>query len=98
MPKLRRSLLSALNYLAMVLGQFLATGVVLNLLTARAAKYQRVYRRIQRAGDCTTPGTSRLLTEFRVRIATDVLALLDEQIAAVVSCSMLAMNRRDLVL
>jgi hypothetical protein len=50
----------------------------------RAREYQREYRRLRRGGDrCTTPSTSRLPAEFRLKTAADVLALLDEQVAAV---------------
>lgn len=39
---------------------------------------------MRRAGDeCTTPSTTRLPAEFRLQKASDVMALLDEQIAAV---------------
>lgn len=49
-----------------------------------ARRYQREYRRTRRSGDeCTTPCTSRLPTEFRLQKAGDVLALLDEQVAAI---------------
>lgn len=47
-----------------------------------ARTYQREYRRTQRAGECTTPSTT-LPAEFRLRKASDVMTLLDEQIAAV---------------
>ena len=47
--------------------------------------YQREYRRTRRAGDsCTTPCTSPLPLEFRLRTAADVLDLLEEQVDAVV--------------
>ena len=49
----------------------------------RAKNYQREYRRMSRAGDCTTPSTSRLPTEFRLRTAQDVVELLAEQVDAV---------------
>ena len=50
----------------------------------RAREYQREYRRLRRGGDvCTTPRTTRLPAEFRLKTAADVLALLDEQVAAV---------------
>jgi len=49
-----------------------------------AREYQREYRRLRRAGDtCTTPGTTPLPAEFRLRTATDVLLLIEEQIDAV---------------
>ena len=50
----------------------------------RARQYQREYRRIRRAGDeCTTPGTSLLPLDFRLKTAGDVLALIEDQTAAV---------------
>jgi hypothetical protein len=49
----------------------------------KARDYQRDYKRLKRAGDCQTPGTTRLPAEFRLNTAADVLALLDEQVAAV---------------
>ena len=48
-----------------------------DLDTARV--YQREYRRIRRAGECTT----QLPTDFRLQTAADVLALVEEQVAAV---------------
>jgi hypothetical protein len=51
----------------------------------RGRAYQRDYRRTRRAGDeCTTPCTTRLPLEFRLRTASDVLDLLEEQVDAVV--------------
>ena len=44
---------------------------------------QRDDKRRQRAGGCQTPGQTRLPVEFRWQTAADVLALLDEQVAAV---------------
>jgi len=50
----------------------------------RARGYQREYRRTRRAGDgCTTPCTTPLPADFRLRTAADVLALIEEQVAAV---------------
>ena len=49
--------------------------------TARA--YQRDYKRLHRAGECQTPSTTQLPTEFRLRRAADVLAVVEEQIDAV---------------
>lgn len=48
-----------------------------------ARDYWREYRRMGRAGECSTPGTTRLPSEFRLRHAADVIALLEEQIDAV---------------
>ena len=54
----------------------------------RGRQYQREYRRMRRAGDdCTTPRTSPLPLEFRLRTASDVLDLLEEQVDAVVKDS-----------
>ena len=51
----------------------------------RGRAYQREYRRTRRAGDsCTTPCTTLLPLEFRLRTASDVLDLLEEQVDAVV--------------
>ena len=51
----------------------------------RARNYQREYRRTRRGGDsCTTPCTTLLPLEFRLRTASDVLDLLEEQVDAVV--------------
>ena len=51
----------------------------------RGRDYQREYRRTRRAGDsCTTPRTTPLPLEFRLRTASDVLDLLEEQVDAVV--------------
>ncbi len=48
-----------------------------------ARDYQREYRRMRRAGECTTPSTTQLPAEFRLQTAADVLALVEEQVAAV---------------
>ncbi len=51
---------------------------------SRARDYQREYRRTRRSGDrCTTPGTTQVPAAFRLKTAADVLALLEEQVAAV---------------
>ena len=50
----------------------------------RARDYQREYRRMRRCGDgCTTPSTTHIPAEFRLRRAADVLLLLEEQVDAV---------------
>src|SRR6478609_4033456 len=50
----------------------------------QARDYQREYRRLRRTGDgCTTPGTTQIPVAFRLKTAADVLALLEEQVAAV---------------
>jgi hypothetical protein len=50
-----------------------------------ARDYQREYRRTRRSGDsCTTPCTTRLPLEFRLRTVAEVLDLLEEQVDAVV--------------
>ena len=45
--------------------------------------YQREHKRLQRAGDCRTPGQTLVPIPFRMKTAADVLALLEEQVAAV---------------
>src|SRR5689334_17244650 len=45
----------------------------------QARDYQRDYRRLRRAGDCTTPGTAPVPTAFRLKTAQDVIDLLEEQ-------------------
>ena len=52
-----------------------------NAETAR--DYQRECRRMHRAGECTTPCTTQLPADFRLQTAADVLALVEEQVAAV---------------
>jgi hypothetical protein len=50
----------------------------------KARDYQREYRRTRRAGDaCTTPSTTPLPLPFRLKTATDVVQLLQEQVEAV---------------
>jgi hypothetical protein len=54
----------------------------------RSRNYQRDYRRIRRSeGGCTTlrttPCTTPIPVEFRLKTAADVLALLEEQVNAV---------------
>jgi hypothetical protein len=52
--------------------------------TNKARDYQRDYRRLRRGGDdCTTPCTTPIPLPFRLQTAADVLALLEEQVAAV---------------
>jgi hypothetical protein len=52
----------------------------------RARGYQREYRRSRRAGDlCTTPCTTPVPADFRLKTAADVLALLEGQVAAVLA-------------
>jgi hypothetical protein len=48
-----------------------------------AREYQREYRRMSRAGECTSVSTTRLPSEFRLRTARDVLELLEQQVVAV---------------
>ena len=46
--------------------------------------YQREYRRTRRAGDpCTTPCQTPIPVPFRLKTAADVIALIEEQVAAV---------------
>src|SRR4051794_34829112 len=52
----------------------------------QSRSYQREYRRLRRAGDeCTTPGTTLVPLAFRLQTAADVLALLEEQVDAVLA-------------
>jgi len=52
----------------------------------RARTYQREYRRTRRAGDeCTTPCTTPIPIEFRLKTATDVLLLVEQQVVEVQS-------------
>ena len=45
--------------------------------------YQRDYGRLRRAGEPQTPRQTLVPTEFRLKTAGDVVALLEEQVAAV---------------
>lgn len=46
--------------------------------------YQREYRRTRRSGDaCTTPCQTPVPAAFRLKTAADVIALIEEQVAAV---------------
>ena len=49
----------------------------------RQQAYQREYGRLRRAGETQTPGQTRVPIPFRLKTAADVLALLEEQVAAV---------------
>ena len=49
----------------------------------KARNYQRDYRRLRRAGDCTTPCTTQVPMVFRLKTAADVLRLVEEQVDAV---------------
>ncbi len=49
----------------------------------QARNYQRDYRRLRRAGECTTPGTTPVPRLFRLQTAGDVLDLLAEQVEVV---------------
>ena len=50
----------------------------------KANHYQREYRRTRRSGDCcTTPGTTPIPLPFRLKTASDVLRLIEEQVQAV---------------
>ncbi len=52
----------------------------------RGRDYQREYRRLRRAGDeCTTPVHPGVSLNFRLQTAQDVIDLLQEQVAAVLS-------------
>lgn len=49
----------------------------------RRAEYQREYQRLRRAGESQTPGQTPVPLPFRLKTASDVLALLEEQVQAV---------------
>ena len=49
----------------------------------QARAYQREYGRLRRAGSTQTPGQTLVPIPFRLKTAADVLALLEEQVAAV---------------
>ena len=50
----------------------------------QARDYQREYRRIRRAGDqSTTPCTTEVPMEFRLKTAHDVLRVIEEQVLEV---------------
>jgi hypothetical protein len=52
--------------------------------SGKARDYQRDYRRLRRTGGgCTSPCTTPIPVEFRLKTAADVLALLEEQVNAV---------------
>ena len=51
----------------------------------RARTYFREYRRLRRAGDCSTPCSTRVSVEFRLSQAADVIALLEDQVEAVLT-------------
>ncbi len=49
----------------------------------RARSYFREYRRLRRSGDCSTPSSTPLPLEFRLDTAADVIALVENQVEAV---------------
>ena len=49
----------------------------------RQLHYKREWTRMQRAGECGTPGGTPLPAAFRLKTAQDVLRLLEEQVQAV---------------
>src|SRR6476661_4015600 len=51
--------------------------------TERQRAYQRDYGRLRRAGETQTPRQTQVPTEFRLKTAADVVALLEEQVTAV---------------
>ena len=51
----------------------------------KSRTFQREYKRLARAGSCTTPGQTQVPVEFRLQTASDVLALLGEQAEAVLN-------------
>jgi hypothetical protein len=48
-----------------------------------ARDYHRDYKRLRRSGECQTPSTTRVPTDFRLKTAADVVALLEGQVRAV---------------
>lgn len=53
----------------------------------RARAYWRDYRRLRRGGDCSTPCSTPLPEGFRLEVVADVLAMLEDQTAAVLEDS-----------
>lgn len=51
----------------------------------RARTYFRNYRRLRRAGECSTPCSTPLPLEFRLDTANDVIALIENQVEAVLN-------------
>ncbi len=49
----------------------------------RRRSYKREWARMDRAGECGTPGGTPLPLPFRLQTAADILELLQEQVAAV---------------
>jgi hypothetical protein len=49
----------------------------------RQRGYKREWARMQRTGECGTPGGTPLPVAFRLKTAQDVLTLLEEQVQAV---------------
>jgi hypothetical protein len=49
----------------------------------RQREYQREYARLRRVGDNQTPSQTPVPVTFRLRVAADVVALLEEQVGAV---------------
>jgi hypothetical protein len=49
----------------------------------RQREYQREYARLRRVGDSQTPSQTVVPVTFRLRVAADVVALLEEQVAVV---------------
>jgi hypothetical protein len=51
---------------------------------ARQREYKRTWERERRAGEPGTPCGTRIPADFRLKTAADVVALLEEQVSAVV--------------
>jgi hypothetical protein len=49
----------------------------------RQREYHREYARLRRVGSCQTPSQTLVPVPFRLRVAADVVALLEEQVGAV---------------
>ena len=59
-----------------------------------ARDYHRDYQRLRRAGVCQTPRQTLVPTEFRLKTAKDVVAILEEQVQAVRTDSTLTVSER----
>lgn len=53
--------------------------------TERQKSYKREWARMDRAGDCGTPGGTQVPISFRLQTAQDVIDLLQEQVGTVLA-------------
>lgn len=51
----------------------------------RQREYQRLHKRMERAGSSQTPSQTQVPAEFRLKTARDVLDLLESQVGAVLA-------------